>query len=45
MILASFQIKSKLEIALFFYEVFLLANISIKLVLEMQFLTLSNAKI
>ena len=45
MVLASFQVEDKLESARFFQETFLLANISAEVVLDMLFLTLSNADI
>ena len=45
MVLASFQVEDKLRRARFFQETFLLANFSIKVVLEISFLTLSNANI
>lgn len=45
MILASFQVENKLKKACFFEETFLLADISIEVVLEMFFLTFSNADI
>ena len=41
-VLASFQIKNKLEKARFFQETFLFANFSIKMILEISFLILSN---
>ena len=45
MVLASFQVKDTLERARFFQKTFLLADFSIEVVLEMPFLTLSNADI
>ena len=45
MIIAGFQIEDKLGRARFFQESFLLAETSMKVVLEMSFLTLSNADI
>ena len=45
MVLASFQIQDKLGTARFFQETFLLANISVEVVLGMSFVTLSNADI
>lgn len=45
MVLASFQGKNKLERVQFFYKTFLLANTGVKMVLEILFLTFSNAKI
>ena len=45
MVLASFQVKDMLERAWFFQEIFLLADFSIKIVLRMPFLNLSNANI
>lgn len=44
-ILASFQIKDKLRRARFFYETFLLANISVEGILRIFFLKLSNINI
>ena len=44
-VLASFQIKNKLERARFFQETFLLTNLNIKMVLRMFLLILSNANI
>ena len=45
MILASFQAKDTLEKTWFFQETFLLTDLNIEVVLEMPFLTLSNADI
>ena len=45
MVIAGFQIEDKLGKAQFFQESFLLAETSIKVVLEMYFLTFSNANI
>ena len=45
MVLASFQVKNTLGRARFFQETFLLADLSIEVVLRMPFLTLSNADI
>lgn len=45
MVLASFQVETKLEKARFFQQTFLLANSNIKMVLGMPLLTLSNANI
>ena len=45
MVLASFQMKDTLGRARFFQETFLLADLSVEIVLEMPFLTLSNADI
>lgn len=45
MVLASFQIKDKLKKARFFQKMFLLANLNIKMVLEMIFLTLNDVNI
>lgn len=45
MVLASFQVEDKLGRARFFQETFLLADISVEMVLEMPFLTLSNVNI
>ena len=44
-VLASFQVEDKLKKVCFFQKTFLLADFSIGLVLEMLFLTLSNADI
>ena len=44
-VLASFQVEDKLKKTRFFQETFLLANLNIKVVLEILFLTLSNANI
>ena len=44
-VLASFQVEDKLKRARFFQEIFLLADVNIEIVLEMPFLTLSNADI
>lgn len=43
MVLANFQVKNKLWRARFFQQTFLLADISLELVLEMLFLTLTKA--
>ena len=45
MILASFQVEDILRKARFFQETFLLADLSIEIVLKMPFLTVSNANI
>ena len=45
MIIATFQVIHKLGIACCFWATFLLADISIKVVLKMLFLTLSNVNI
>ena len=45
MVLASFQVEDKLGKAWVFQEMFLLADISVEMVLGMPFLTLSNANI
>ena len=45
MIIAGFQVEDKLGRARFFQESFLLAEISMEVVLEMPFLALSNADI
>ena len=45
MVLASFQVKNKLGRAQFFQEMFLLADLNVEVVLEMPFLTLTNADI
>ena len=45
MVLASLQVEDKLRKAQFFQRTFLLANISVKVVLRMPFLTLSNVNI
>ena len=44
-IIASFQVKDKLDRAWFFQETFLLANISMELVLGILFYNFSNADI
>ena len=44
-VLASFQVEDKLGRARFFQKTFLLANINTEVVLDMSFLTLSNADI
>lgn len=44
-VLASFQVDDKLKKARFFWKTFLLADISIELVLKILFLTLSNANV
>ena len=44
-VLASFQMEDKLGRARFFQETFLLADISVEMVLGMPFFTLSNANI
>ena len=45
MVLASFQVKDKLKRARFFQETFLLADISMEVVLGISFLTFSNTDI
>ena len=45
MVLASFQVEDTLGRARFFQETFLLADLSVEVVLGMPFLTLSNANI
>lgn len=45
MILASFQVENKFKKAQFFQETFLLANISIKVYLQIPFLTFRDAHI
>lgn len=45
MVLASFQVEDKLGRARFFQEIFLLADISVEMVLGMPFLTVNNADI
>ena len=45
MVIAAFQVKDKLGRARFFQEIFLLANISMNIILKMPFLTFSNADI
>ena len=45
MVLADFQVEDKLGKARFFQETFLLADISAEVVLDMLFLTLSNANV
>ena len=45
MVQASFQVEDKLEKARFFHETFLLADLSIEVVLQMPFLIFNNADI
>ena len=45
MVIAAFQVFNKFNCSWFFQETFLLANISIEVVLGMFFLTLSNSDI
>ena len=45
MVLANFQVEDKLERTQFFKETFLLADISVEIVLGIHFLTLSNADV
>ena len=45
MVIAAFQVVNKLGCSRFFQKTFLLANISMKVVLGMLFLTLSNANV
>ena len=45
MVLADFQVEDKLGRVRFFQETFLLADISAEIVLDMPFLTFSNANI
>ena len=45
MVLANFQVEDKLGRTRFFQETFLLPNISAEIVLDMPFLTLSNADV
>ena len=45
MVLANFQVEDKLEKTRFFQETFLLADISAEVVLDILFLTLSNADV
>ena len=45
MVIAAFQVVDKLGCSWFFQETFLLANISMEVVLGMPFLSLSNADI
>ena len=45
MVVASFQVVNKLDCSQFFQETFLLANISIEVVIGMPLLTLSNADV
>ena len=42
-VLAGFQVKDTLKRARFFYKMFLLVDVNIEIVLEMPFLTFSNA--
>ena len=45
MVIAAFQVVNKLDCSQFFQETFLLANISMKVVLGMPFFTFSNADV
>ena len=45
MVIAAFQVVNKLDCSRFFQETFLLAKISIKVVLGMPFVTFSNADV
>lgn len=45
MVLASFQIKNKLRKARFFQEIFLLAKINMKMIIEIFFFSFSNKNI
>ena len=45
MVIAIFQVKNKLGRDQFFQEIFWLANINMKMVLEMSFFIFSNANI
>ena len=45
MVIAAFQIVNKLGCSWFFHEIFLLANISMEVVLGMPFLTFNNTDI
>ena len=45
MILASFQVENKLGRARIFQKTFLIADINIEIVLDMLYLTLSNADV
>ena len=45
MVIAGFQVEDKLSRARFFQESFLLAETSMEVILEMPFLTFSNADI
>lgn len=45
MVLANFQVKVKLGKIWFLQKIFLVANTSVEKVLEMPFLTLSNANV
>lgn len=44
-VLASFQVENKLKKTQFFQEIFLLTDISVKVMLGILFLTFSNANI
>ena len=44
-VLASFQVKDKLGRARFFQKTFLLADINVKVVLDMRLLNLNNADV
>ena len=45
MVLANFQVEDKLQKVWFFQETFLLSNISAEVILDILFLTLSNADV
>lgn len=45
MVLISFQVKNKLQKARFIHKMFLLAHISVKIILEKFFLNFNNANI
>lgn len=45
MVLASFEVEDKLKKVWFFQKTFLLTDISIKVLLEVPYLTLSNANV
>lgn len=44
-VLASFYLEDKLDQARFFWKIFLLANISVEILLEMSFLTFNKAEV
>lgn len=44
-ILSSFQVDNKFDKTRFFLETFLIANIKVEVILDMFFLTLSNANV
>lgn len=43
--LVNFQVKDKISLTQYFYKTFLLADINLKIIIKMFFLTFSNANI